>query len=238
MTTLQSCPVQIPLQGPLAIGDIAPSCALPALDGPIVDLRGDAIAGSPIAMVFCPKFTPVVTEALAGYRSRLQALRAAGARLFAITLEQSKLAARQNIPFPVLRDGRGKVFRAFNAGMRDHPTTVVLRPNHHVAAILNSRPAAQADDALVVIERLAAERRSVLMGLHPPVLIVPEVLTPDECHRLIDVFNQRGTVFMPPGPGIDYNGKDYKMRFRNTAAATVSIIGSSRKTPKTSFILA
>ena len=50
------------------------------------------------------------------------------------------------------------------------------------------------------------------MALHPPVLIVPEVFTQEECRRLIEIYRTRGNVFVPPGPGIDYNGKDYKMR--------------------------
>ena len=52
----------------------------------------------------------------------------------------------------------------------------------------------------------------VVVAPHPPVLIVPEVLTLEECGRLIEVYQTRGNIFMPPGPGIDYNGKDYKMR--------------------------
>jgi peroxiredoxin len=212
MAMLQSSSGQISFRPPLSVGDIAPDCALPALDGSIVDLRGDAIAGNPIALLFCPKFTPAVAEALAGYRSRLQVMAAAGARLFAVTLEQTKAAAGQDIPFPVLRDGKGEIFRAFNAGIRDQPTTIILRPNHHIAAIVKSPPAVQPGDALVVVERLAAERRPVLMAPHPPVLIVPEVFTHAECRRLIEIYRTRGNVFMPPGPGIDYNGEDYKMR--------------------------
>jgi peroxiredoxin len=212
MATLGSKQNQAPLQPPLSVGDIAPNCVLPDLDGAIVNLRGDAIAGNPIALVFSPNSAPPVAKALAGFCSRLQALTAAGARLFAVTLEPARAVAGRDIPFPVLRDPKGEVFRAFSADMRGHPTTIVLRPNHHVAAIVKSPPALQADDALAVVERLAAERQRVLMAPHPPVLIVPEVLTRPECRRLIEVYQTRGNVFMPPGPGIDYNGKDYKMR--------------------------
>jgi len=62
------------------------------------------------------------------------------------------------------------------------------------------------------IARMAAERRPVLMAPHPPVLIVPDVLSPAECLRLIHVYETRGQTFVPPGPGIDYIGTDYKMR--------------------------
>ena len=67
-------------------------------------------------------------------------------------------------------------------------------------------------EALARIKRLAAERRPVLMAPHPPVLIVPDVLSPDDCRHLVDVYETRGQMFMPPGPGIDYIGTDYKMR--------------------------
>ena len=197
---------------PLSAGDIAPSCALPALDGARVDLRADAIAGNPIVILFCPKFLPAITEAVAAMSAAQQRFAAAGARLFAVTLEPAKVAAAQNIRFPVLIDGDGEVFRAFDADMRDLPTTVVLRPNQHVMAILKSRPQSQATEALARIKRLAAERRPVLMAPHPPVLIVPDVLSPDDCRHLINVYETRGQTFLPPGAGIDYIGTDYKMR--------------------------
>ena len=50
------------------------------------------------------------------------------------------------------------------------------------------------------------------MAPHPPVLIVPDVLSPDDCRQLINVYETRGQTFMPPGAGIDYIGTDYKMR--------------------------
>src|SRR5206468_7213017 len=78
--------------------------------------------------------------------------------------------------------------------------------------ILNSAPWVQATEALAQLGRLAAERRAVLMTHHPPVLIVPDVLSPSDCRYLITVYETRGQTFMPPGAGIDYIGTDYKMR--------------------------
>jgi peroxiredoxin len=196
----------------LSAGDIAPPCALPALDGRIVDIRADTIAGNPIVFLFCPKFSEATTDAMAGVVAAQQSFTAAGARLFAVTLEGPEIAQAQKIPFPVLLDAGGDVFRTFNADTRDIPTTVVLRPNQHVMAILKSAPGVQATEALAQITSLAAERRAVLMTHHPPVLIVPDVLSPSDCRYLITVFETRGQTFMPPGAGIDYIGTDYKMR--------------------------
>jgi peroxiredoxin len=211
MATLASRPDQASIFPPLDVGDIAPDCVVHGLDGTVVNLRGDAIAGNPIAIVFCPKSTPSVIEMLKGFCSRFQAMKPAGARIFAITLQRTGLTA-QNIPFPILCDTSSEVFRAFTIDVGDHPTTVVLRPNHHVAAIIKTAGELHATEAVAAIERLAADRKPVQMGPHPPVLMVPEVMTPAECRDLIRVYETRGNVFMPPGPGIDYNGKDYKMR--------------------------
>ncbi len=212
MATLASHPNQVSVLPSLSVGDIAPGCRLLDSNGEVVDLRSDAIAGNPIAIVFCPRFTPSVVKALAGYRLCFQAMTNAGARAFAVTLEQAGAAAAQNLPLPVLCDGAREVFRAFGIDVGNYPTTVVLRPNYHIAAIIKSPVKLQASEALATIERFAAERKPVLMGAHPPVLMVPEVLTPAECRRLVGVYETRGNVFMPPGPGIDYIGKDYKMR--------------------------
>lgn len=206
-----SIPTKMQFKAPLAIGDIAPDCVLRALDGETVDLRGDAIAGNPIAIIFCPKFTPAVTAALGGFCERLDAFAAARAKLFVVTLESAKVAAEQGIAFPVLLDRSGETFRAFNADMRDAPATVVLRPNHHVIAILKE-PEAQARDALAVIERLARERKAMLMAPHPPVLIVLDVLGAEDCRRLIKVYETRGKVFLEPKHGDDKMTTDYKMR--------------------------
>src|SRR5271170_1641204 len=218
MATLASRLDQASAPPALSVGDIAPACRLPDLTGTVVDLRGDAVAGNPTVILFCPRFTSSVAEALAGYRVCLRAMANAGAQVFGVIREKTGLAEADSISFPVLCDGAGQVFRAFGIDVGDDPTTVVLRPNYHIAAIIKSADKLQAAEALAAVERLAAERRPVLMGPHPPVLMVPhppvlmvphppvlmvpEVLTPTECRRLIGIYETRGNVFMPPGPGI------------------------------------
>jgi peroxiredoxin len=199
------------LRAPLDVGDIAPPCVLPTLDGDRIDLRADAIAGKPIVILFCPRFGSAVVEALAAVNALRPSFAESGALVFALTLESAKIAATEAIEFPVLLDRSGEVFRAFNADMRDLPTIVVLRPNQHVMAILKSAPSTLADDALAHVACLTAERRPVLMAPHPPVLIMPDVLSPADCQRLISVYETRGQTFMPPGPDVPV-GTDYKMR--------------------------
>ena len=207
-----SAPARPMFKAPLAVGDIAPDCALKSLEGDIVDLRGDAVAGHPIAILFCPRFTPEVAPALDGFRAHRAAFAAAGAKLFAMTLEPAKVAMAEALPFTVLLDRNGETFRAFNADSRTRPTTIVLRPNQHVVAILKDEAAAQPQDALAVVERLAAERRPVPMAPHPPVLIVPDVLSRTDCERLVNVYKTRGNVFLEPRHGDEDISTDYKMR--------------------------
>src|SRR5271168_5049405 len=99
MATPTSRPNQASVLPSLSVGDIAPACRLSDLDGTVVDLRSDAIAGNPIVILFCRRFTPSVAEVLAGYRLCLQGMTNAGARVFAVTVEQTGVAAGQSIPF-------------------------------------------------------------------------------------------------------------------------------------------
>ncbi len=197
---------------PLVVGDIAPDCALKALGGEIVDLRGDDVAGRTLVLIFCPRFSAEVIAALDGLRAALDAFAASGARLFAVTLAPATTAMEQALPFPVLLDRNGDTFRAFNADSREAPTTIVLRANQHVAAILKQAPAAQPGAALAAAAQLAAARRPMPMAPHPPVLIVPEVLSRGDCERLVTVYKTRGNVFVEPRHGDDDMASDYKTR--------------------------
>ena len=198
---------------PLLAGDIAPACVLPAASGATIDLRGDTIAGAPLVVLFCPRFdAEAVAAAVAGFRAAAAAFAEAGARVFAVTLAQARIAAEQNLPFPVLLDRDGKAFAAFSAAGRDAPTTVMLRPNYHVLRILKGGDADHAAAALDAVQALAAGRKPVLQGPHPPVLVVPDVLSGEDCRRLIQVFETRGKTFVEPGHGDDNMTTDYKMR--------------------------
>ena len=198
-------------RAPLAVGDIAPPCALPTRDGDTVDLRGDDVAGHPLVLVFWPRLDPAAlasaASALAGVHS---ALREQGARVFAVTTAAPP-AGQAPLPFPVLLDRDGKAFAGFSASTRE-PTTIVLRHSYHVARILKGAPAEQAEGALAAVGAVVTEHRAAALVPHPPVLVVPDVLSPEECRRLIQVYETRGKAFLEPGHGDDKMTTDYKMR--------------------------
>ena len=195
----------------LAAGDIAPDCVLPGPDGTYVNLRSDSIAGNPIVMLFLPRLAATSKETLDCFARHLDSFAANGARVFAISPNAISSPA---LNFPVLLDRNEQVFGSFTVPP-DRPSTVVLRRNHHVAGILNGEPEAQAAAALSLVERMTWERRTLSMPMHPPVLLIPEALSRDDCARLIEIFETRGQVIekQPGVPIADFlNGSDFKLR--------------------------
>src|SRR5438876_4678648 len=197
----------------LGVGDIAPPCVLATADGKTINLQGDDIAGSPLVIAFWPRFDaePVQT-AMASFGAVLPSLASEGARIFAVTLANARAAGAAKSPVPMLLDRDGKVFAAYGVGTRDQPTTIVLRHNGHVYSVPKSEGSAQADAALAAAHALVAERDAGLGIPHPPILVVPDVLSPQDCRRLIQVYETRGKAFVEPGHGEDQMTTDYKMR--------------------------
>jgi len=196
----------------LAAGDIAPDCILPGLDGNMVNLRSDSIAGTPMVMMFCPRLSAAGKEALQCFSRHLDSFAANGARVFAITLERAEAFSALGLNFPVLVDRNEQIFSSFTAP-RDRPSTVLLRRNHHVAGVFNDEAEAQTAAALSLLEGMAWERRPVSMHIHPPVLQIPEALSPDDCTRLIKILQTTGQTFITPQPINDFlDGADFKMR--------------------------
>jgi len=200
-------------RAPLAAGDVAPPCSLSTADGKIIDLRGDAVAGSPLVIAFWPRFdADAIKAGMASLAAALSSLEGEGARVFAVSLANVRAAGEAKSPVPVLLDRDGTVFAAYGAGTRDQPTTIVLRQNNHVCAVLKGEAGGQATAALSAVRALAAERKAAGPVPHPPILVVPDVLSPEDCRRLIQVYETRGKVFVEPGHGEDQMTTDYKMR--------------------------
>jgi peroxiredoxin len=200
---------ETPAMQALEPGDIAPECMLSDTSGKNVHLRGDSIAGNPIVLVFCPQLSSRARETLNCFSRSLQAMSEFGARVFAICSEWD---SSLHLNFPVLLDLAGKSFLAFSVH-RERPSIVVLRRNYHIAAVLNGKPQAQAADTMSVLRYMEWEREEVSMRMHPPVLLIPDVLSQQDCARLIDVFETRGQRFVDPQPIDDFmKGADFKMR--------------------------
>ena len=196
---------------PLSIGDIAPDLILTDRDGKEWNLRSDAIAGNPIVIVFCPRLNSAGRKILENYVRQAEPLKAEGSRIFAVTLDKTDQLPG-TFDFPVLWDRREQVCGDFRVP-RDRPSTVVLRRNHHVGGIFEGAPEEQIGSTIALVRSLDWERKTVLMGIHPPVLLIPEAFSKDDCARLIEIFHKKGQVFVDPQPAMNLmNGSDYKMR--------------------------
>ena len=171
-------------------------------------MLSDLIAGNPTVVVFCPRSDG--KQILDCYARTSEALIAEGARIFAVTLDKPNSSSQTN--FPILWDQREQVFGSYGAP-RDHPSTVVIRRNYHVGGIFKGESEEQVASTIGLLKALGWERKTTLMSMHPPVLLIPEAFSREDCARLIDIFHKKGHVLFDPQPAIDLNkGADYKMR--------------------------
>lgn len=197
------------------IGDIAPRFRLPDEHGQPVDIGADDVAGRPVVLLFCPSRAQEATgkhaAALAGTWPRLESM---GAKVFAITDRDAAACGdwrrREGLPCPVLSDPEGRIMRGY--GAEADVTTFVLRPNQHVLEILAGGDADHFGAAVAAIESLAEQRRPRPMAPHPPVLMVPDVLSRRDCQTLISTYMLQGNTFVEPGHGAKNMKTDYKMR--------------------------
>ncbi len=189
-------------------GDIAPGFRLPSAAGASVDLDDPVIAGRFALLVFgTGAGLAAAIPALAPYRGALDRARAAH---FAIVASESEIG------IPTLIDGDGAVGRSYGVDAASGVAVIAIAPNRHVLAAGQGG----SHDLAPLLARAAgaieAQERAFAPGAqdaaHAPVLVVPGVLSPDECQRLIAVYRLEGNEFLEPGHGEQQRNVDYKMR--------------------------
>lgn len=193
----------------LGVGDIVPSVTLTGADGSPVFLDADDVAGNYLLLLLCDD--PTAADAVAQQHRFMAAydeILAAGGIVFSVT---PRPVGTEALPFPTVRDSEATLLQAF-ANNRSGATTLVIRPNNHVMAIFGDEQSDHAAASLAVILRDADNRQSREIARHPPVLIVPDVLSREDCSHLISIFNFKGNVWVDPGDGPKNMTDDYKMR--------------------------
>jgi peroxiredoxin len=206
----------------VTVGDIAPRFALPDAEGETIDPYSDDLAGNPTVVVFCPNAAAPQSRALLAAIEDIRAqLADLGGRVLAVTrgtaAANADLGKQLGLGFPVLADPQGGSFRLYGVtgdgkGGDEPPATFLLGPNQHLRLALRGDGADHAARVLDSISLMAAARRSEVMAPHPPVLIVPDVLSKADCQRLMTVFAMEGNVWVEPGHGNKGLREDYKMR--------------------------
>jgi hypothetical protein len=190
-------------------GDIAPGFRLPRTTGASIDLDDPAIAGRFALLLFgSGTELAAAAEALAPHRGILDR---AGAALFAIGA-----AGGRDIGVALLVDSDGAVGRSYGVRPASGVAAVAIAPNRHVLAAAQGGSKDLAALVARVVGAIAASaptfEPSAQDAIHAPVLVVPGVLSPGECQRLIAVFRLEGNEFLEPGHGEQQRQVDYKMR--------------------------
>ncbi|MDE0780143.1 MAG: 2OG-Fe(II) oxygenase [Alphaproteobacteria bacterium] len=181
------------LEALLERGDSAPNFFLTDQRDTIISLL-DKARGGPLFVLFFP--TQKDPGALAEYQAMCAAAPAmlgTGAHLFAICADPvqlvQKLAANDNPGFFVLSDADKKVATRF--GARGKLLGFVFGPDRRVHKVLRPGDTTIAQRAAEEIASLG-EVTPFPASLHPPILVLPQVFSPDFCRWLIEEFETRG----------------------------------------------
>lgn len=178
------------------LGDIAPAFRLTAQSGEEIDPAADHISGKVLVLLFVGAGASM-PEGLAALVEKAQAM---GGRCFKIGAAPGTAPAG----FDPVADPDSKVASLY--GARTEPHIAVIAPNRHIAAI-----GADVVGAMAALERIAAKR--AIATNHPPVLMLPDILSRADCQRLISIFTLQGHTYLEPGHGAPPAGMgDYKMR--------------------------
>lgn len=203
----------------LDAGDTAPVVHAPDHTGNHASTGADQLAGKPILLLFCP----VLDEpSLIAFRACAAELAAAQAALFAISRQGFEANAavhdRLSLPFTILADTRADIFKGY--GVDPFPVApsvalFMLDAGHRVARVLERMaPAAMAAEALAELRRLGAARTAVALQAHPPVLVLPRMLSLEDCAFLAAVWRRDVAEYPTDGftnAGTQREASDFKV---------------------------
>jgi peroxiredoxin len=185
----------------MQVGDIAPSFVTVDDTGAEFDLCADNIAGRPTALVFCPDGAGEAAGELEGFAASGDAFQRLGATVIGVSPEPVSeiVGHKENLSFPftILSDEDKSVFTAYDIATSGAPTTVLLRPNRHVLGIVDN--GVHASIAVEMFEKIRAAEGANGAGYPPPVLVVPDVLSAEDCQRLIDIYLDEDTPYVDLG---------------------------------------
>jgi len=176
----------------LLVGDMAPPFVLPSDSGSDFDIYADTVAGQYVAIVFCPDGIAEATEQLAEFARQHESLRQNGILVVAVSKEPASVLAKRReqltLPFHLLSDQENKLFVSYGvaADGGGQAVTLVVRPNQHVFSVIHDGL-----HAAEVLNRVSAQKdlqAEISFGFQPPILMVPDVLTADDCQWLIGAF--------------------------------------------------
>jgi predicted 2-oxoglutarate/Fe(II)-dependent dioxygenase YbiX len=169
----------------LGRGERAPDMVLASRDGTPTRYYAHA-GGRPALLVLADEACVARLHALA------EGLTAIGDAHLTVHVVGPPELAGHDLPFPLLQDADGRAVTAYRTG--GAPTAFLLDPNLRVRAALPLADGARvaADVAELVAELVWDDRRPREITTQAPLLVVPDVLDPEQCAELIAVWEQEG----------------------------------------------
>lgn len=196
---------------PIALGD--PPYLFQRVDetGRLFNLGDDYASGGYLVLVFIPDLlSDVVRGEIEAFERRAAAFEAANAKTVFITAQSSARVNREakralNLSFPTLADPGGFAFAAYGLHKRGTTLTptqmrsVVITHYRRIRCYwdieMTKNHAAKAE-AVIKDAKLADE--AAWTAPHPPVLVVPQVFSPEECKTIIQEFESGGELEVVP----------------------------------------
>ena len=185
-------------QGPLGPGERLHDLPFTLPDGRTVSLYATRVFGWPVVMHVAPS-PEAAAEGCAALRDRVADFAALEARLYGVTAgadaDNGALVERLGLPFPVLGDGGWGIFQALAhyrpALKMKQAITLVFDPILRLDAVFDEPDAAQQClRALTWLQARRAAQPPSVVTAQPPALVVPRVLQPDQCQRLVRFWEQ------------------------------------------------
>lgn len=208
---------------PLTVGDHAPPFQLPDQDGRVVSPWAVRQCGRPAVLVFGrggddPDYLAEL-QAYAAHRDSLDRHRLL---IFAVTSaavdDNRALAARAALDARCLSDRRHLAHRGYGVPRNARgAVSILLDANRRILARLEG--GANAPHAILaarILDDLAATRSVQRLGAHPPVLVVPRALSPQDCERLIAHWHKPVRIWEPDlahgSAAYEAESGDFKLR--------------------------
>lgn len=179
------------------VGDRAPNFSLPDPSGKLCMLYEET-RGHPILLYAIGEPSARARAGLTQLARRQRELCAQAhvlAMVDASAGECGGLSRQLDLRFPLLIDAAGRLGDVFckAAGLPSAPALFVLDPNQRLLRVL--APAAEGDlaaDALDCLAPIQATSAPILHRRIAPVLIIPNVVSPDLCERLMAIWEADG----------------------------------------------
>ena len=192
----------------------------------------DHITGGYLVLVFVSSLTSdAVQSEIKAFEQHAAAYEAANAKIVIVTAQSSTRINRDakrafGISFPVLVDASGFVFAAYGIQKRGTELTttqmrsVVITPLRQIRCYWDIEMTKDhAAKAASLIDQAKLAEEVSWTAPHPPVLVVPQVFSPEECAGLIREFDTNGqlqidrpNLSVSPGafkmPVYEYNRQD------------------------------